>query len=289
MDRECRREARRQFFHYFRFWFPVVGVMAVVCLALGAARALMPGAVRGNQTPGADRVFDYADVLTYSEEDALEEYIARCENRYRFDIVVVTVNEDVESLGNWERVMESYADDFYDERGFGYDRIHGDGILILDNWYEGQEGTHLSTAGRAEAWFTYGDVDRVLDAVEERVESDPYAAYKAAVDAACRVMGSEKRTWIPWPLVILLPVLAAVVFAAVNLRQVPAQDTTAPTAYVAGGKPTLREQRDDFIRKSVVTTRIATDSPGGSGHSGGYAGSHRSAGGVRHGGGGRRR
>ncbi len=289
MDREIRREAGRQYIRYFRVWFLVLGILAVLCAALGILRLAAPREGRGSQPSVSGRVFDYADVLTEEEETQLEQYIARCEERGRFDIVLVTIREDVERYGRWERVMEGYADDFYDEHDFGYDERHGDGLLILDNWYEGQKGTWLSTAGQVYARFTNRDVNRVLDAVEERVEEDPYAAYRAGIDAACDVMESGRGDFrIPWPAVVFLPLLAAVIYAAAHLHQEPAGDTTTATSYVAGGKPTMREQRDDFLHKNVVTTRIAK-SGGGGPSGGGHAGGHVSRGGVSHGGGGRRR
>lgn len=295
MDREIKREARKQYFHYFRIWFLIVGILAVICVIVGVLHNPVSNVSRGNQPATQSRVFDYADVLTASEEDKLEEYIAQCENRYHFDIVLVTISEDVESYGNWDRVMEGYADDFYDERNFGYNRVHGDGLLILDNWYEGQEGTWLSTAGKVYSRFNYSDIDRVLDAIEKRIDTDPYAAYKAGIDAACKVMASGETASegayavIPWVAVLFLPILVAGIYAAALLHQAPAKDTTTATAYVAGGKPVMREQRDDFIRKSVVTRRIERSSGGGGGHGGGHAGGHVSRGGVSHGGGGRRR
>lgn len=284
MDKEIKREARKQFFHYFRIWFIVVGILALLCVGVGVMRTAVSGALRGNSSSPEGRVFDFADVLSDSEEKELEEYIARCEDRYHFDIVVVTICEDVESYGYWDRVMERYADDFYDEGGFGYNKLHGDGILILDNWYEGQAGTWLSTAGRVYEKFSYSDIDRVLDAIDNRVKTDPYAAYKAGINKACRSMSSAV---IPWAIVLFVPILVAVIYAVARLHQSPAQDTTSATTYVAGGRPVMREQRDDFIRKSVVTTRIQSSSGGGGG--GGRAGGHVSSGGVHHGGGGRRR
>ena len=61
-------------------------------------------------------------------------------------------------------------------------------------------------------------------------------------------------------------------------------------AYVAGGEPVIRDQRDDLIRKNVIKRVIQTDSgsSGGGGHSGGGGGHHVSRSGASHGGGGHR-
>ena len=95
-------------------------------------------------------------------------------------------------------------------------------------------------------------------------------------------------TFAPW---ILVGLVVALIYAAVNLHQSKAKDTTATNQYVDGKKPKINDTRDQYLRKNVVTRRIETSSSsGGSSHrSGGHGGSHRSSSGVSHGGGGHRR
>ena len=88
--------------------------------------------------------------------------------------------------------MMNIADDFYDENAFGYDRVHGDWHSAF--WITG-------TRGRREAGFppvegctkasAPGDMDRVLDAVYEKVEENPFEGYKAYVDETCRLYGNK--------------------------------------------------------------------------------------------------
>lgn len=100
---------------------------------------------------------------------------------------------------------------------------------------------------------------------------------------------SEAGFCIPWVLVFVVPVVIAGIYAAANLNQKKAQNTTAVNAYVEGGKPVLKASSDDFIRKSVVTRKIETNSGGGSSRSSsGGGGHHRSSSGASHGGGSRR-
>jgi len=132
------------------------------------------------------------EVETVEEEQRLREHIAKCEERYQIDLVLVTINEDVESQGSWNRGMMNRADDFYEKNQFGYDRIHGDGALLLDNWYEdengSQKGSWISGCGVVEQFFDDYDNDAVLDAVYLRVDDSPYQAYKAYVDTTCTIV-----------------------------------------------------------------------------------------------------
>ena len=287
MDKDIKKEALRQYIRYFRFWFIGILVLAVVLAGLFIAGLVIPKAPRKNQEAPQERVFDYADVLTDEEEQQLREQIAKAQRRHQIDIVLVTIKEDVEQNGYWETQMMNIADDFYDENAFGYDRVHGDGILLLDNWYEGQEGSWLSTCGRVYESFSTRDIDRVLDAVYEKVEENPFEGYKAYVDETCRLYGNKVGVSIPLGVILVVPLAAALIYALVHLRQEKAKDTTTATSFVEGGKPRMNDSRDEFVRKNVVTRRIQTSSSGG-GRSGG-GGGHRSSSGVRHGGGGRRR
>lgn len=289
MDKEIKKEARKQYFHYFRFWFIGIGIL----LAFVLAGTLLNGMVkesRGNTQAPEKRVYDYADVLSDAEEIQLEEYISSCENRSHIDLVLVTVSEDMEALDySWENAMMNYADDFYDDNLFGYNKVHGDGALLLDNWYEGQEGSWLSTCGSVYHKFSNYDIDRVLDKVYFRIDTSPYEAYKAYVDETCRLMDAYSAgVSIPWLAIVFLPIIVAVVFALSHLKQKKAEDTTKANTYVQDGKARVNVKSDNFIRKNVVTRRIETSSSSGGGHRGG-GGGHVSRSGVSHGGGGRRR
>lgn len=292
MEKEIKQLALKQYIHYFRIWFIIVAVLIVLAGVLAGVNAAGAKGIRQNNASPEERVYDYADVLTDEEEQQLREYIAKAEKKYKIDLVLVTINEDVESQGRWEQVMMNKADDFYDEKQYGYNKIHGDGALLLDNWYEdangSQAGSWLSTCGIVEHRLGDYEIDRVLDVVYDRVEQNPYAAYKAYVDKTCQyAQEGQRQIRIPWILVLVLPIVIAVTNAIAHLHQSPAKDTTTASTYIAGGKPVMRSQRDEFSRKSVVTHRISTDSSSGSYHSGG--GHHVSSGGVSHGGGGRRR
>lgn len=287
MDKEIKLEARKQYLRYFRIWFIVLGVLAVI-FAVTKVDGLTKGEGRKNSSAPTERVYDYADVLTAEEEQKLREHIASCEEKYRLDLVLVTINEDVESQGSWSRVMMNRADDFYDENNFGYDKIHGDGALLLDNWYEdddgSQKGSWFSGCGVAQQRFDDYDIDEILDAVYYKVDANPYEAYKAYVDTTCAILEQNSKIQLPWLIVLGGPIAIALIYAFSKLHQAPAKDTTTSRTYVSGGNPVMRTQSDDFIRKNVVTRRIETNSGGSSG-----GGSHRSSGGVRHSGGGRRR
>lgn len=292
MEYDFKREARKQYLHYFRFWFIAVAVLAVICIVLGAMKFLESRRGRTNHEAPAERVYDYADVLTDSEEEQLRRYIAEKEEKLHIDIVLVTISKSVEGAAakeeysyrsaEWEDNMQDIADDFWDENKYGYNKsFNGDGILLLHNWYEGQNGEILSTSGKVEEAFSLHDLDTVLYAVDNYYETDTCKAYLAYIDTVERLLerGAGEQPFVGG-LGIIISLIVALIYAAAHLVQKPAQNTTAVNAYVQGGKPDMRRKSDDFTRKTVSSRRIQTSSSGGSRSGGGSSG--RSGGGGHH-------
>ncbi len=134
---------------------------------------------RGNTKSPEERVYDYADILTDEEEDMLREYIASCEEQDAMDIVIVILDDDIEGEMDmdWDDAMQEYAEAFYDDNKYGYDKPGGDGVLLLDNWYSGQAGSWITTSGRMADEYSQEYLNTVFDVMFNVIEEDPYEAY----------------------------------------------------------------------------------------------------------------
>lgn len=295
-----RKEARNQFLQYFRVWFIIIGILLIIAVALSGIRRLTDNASRGNTESPSERVYDEAGILSAEEEEKLRSQIAKAEERLRMDIVIVTIDQPMEGREamreqdavspELEDVMEAYADNFWDDNHYGYNKSYeGDGVILVDNVYEGQGYWQLSTSGKAEKALGDYDIDRLLDVVYRYYDYSPYRGYSEFVDALVKELGTRGSAPLPWIVVVVVPVIVALVFATGNLNQSKAKNTTAVNAYVVGGKPVMKGQKDEFLRKHVTSRRIQTSSgSSGSGRSSGGGGHHTSRSGASHGGGGRR-
>ena len=84
-------------------------LMLMICM-------LAPAVYAGEVVPAASSrqyLCDYADLIPANEEKALEALLKENSDKAKIDIVLVTVN-DTEM-----KTEEEYADDFYDENGYG--------------------------------------------------------------------------------------------------------------------------------------------------------------------------
>lgn len=303
MDKEIKIEARRQYFKYFRFWFIAIGILVVITGVVFISNMLEEKVVRNNDKAPTERVFDQADVLTDAEEEKLRTYIVKAEEEIKADLVLVTSNQVMEGSGaaydgSWEVNMQNTADDFYDRNGYGYNMPLGDGVLLLDNWYEGQAGSWLSTCGRLVDEFYMSDTNQVLDIVYYEIEygNGAYEAYRKALEEIVRVAGGKTEDMDDgsyWLMTFIISTVAALIYILVKLRNKAGENTVVTGTYVEGA-PITNIRQDQFIRRVVTRRKIpkpSSSSGGGSGSGGGSrsTGAHRSSSGVRHGGGGRRR
>ncbi len=290
----------REYFRYFKWLYIVLAAAALLTVVLhtghGALAKAMDYQRTNTQCVTDERVFDKADVLTDKEEEKLRRLIAKREKQTGCDIVLVTLNEplaeyarEIEPGVISEEYVRVYAEQRWENDGFGFDRPDGDGVMLVDNWSREDDGmihTWLCTTGRARDAYYVEDIDHLLENVYRYVEKDPYRAYKTYVNnfyhdmMGWNVSHMSVPGFVPW----IIGMIAAVIFAASNWRSKEGKKTTTATTYVAGREPVFRVAQDRFLRKTVIQRKIQTSSGG---HGGG--GRSHGGGGGHHGGGGRSR
>lgn len=282
----------KQFIGFFKYIWLILVILFMINIPLTMySSAKDAGGARNNdECTETERVFDYGEKLTEEEEEALRELIAVKEAEAGCDIVLVTLDVNLMDgapvtgqryAGSPEAALMHYADDFYDERAYGYDTPHGTGVIFVDNWDRSVDGyaySWFSTSGRAINAYSETDIDNLIDAVMRRVNESPYEAYTAYVNKVADHMTKKYSPMIP----VALALTATVVFLVVTLSQTKAEKTTTASTYISGGKERLTKKEDIFSHK-VVNKRHIPRNTGGSG-----GGGHISSGGHSHGGGGGR-
>ena len=310
-DYDVKKEARKHYLSYFKSWFLLLAILAVICGVMFGGRLLKGKVARTNDEAPDERVYDHADVLSDSEEEKLRKLIKKAEAEIQADIVLVTIDQSVEGSearkkygyrsDDWEQNMQDLADDFYDKELFGYDEDEYSGVLLLMNWYSdsagSQRGAHLSTSGSVYEKFGDREIDQVIDEVVDVILSggSPYKAYKAYINKVVKLMDNRLHLAPMWIFVVaalIIPAIVAIIFVTSKAISSEGKITTSVNTYVSENSRNNTTD-DSFIRKSVSSTRISTSSSSGggvtrSGGGGGYGGGHVSSSGRSHGGGSRR-
>ena len=248
----------------------------------------------------SDYVVDNGNLLSESEEDALEIKLANLSEKYSFDIVALTVS----SLDG-KSAME-YADDYYDYNGY-----RNDGCLLListdRDWWISTKGfgiTAITDYGidviEQEVIHPYfgddnwsGGFNKYADVVEDFVvqakgaeaydtnnfyTNDSGYTYKNKksffgkydVDAADIVIS-----------LIVALIIALVIAKIVKGNYKPVRFKASASDYLVDGSLHLTDEYDRFLYSNVSKTKIETESSSGGGSS-----THTSSSGSTHGGGG---
>ena len=111
-------------------------------------------------------VIDEANLLSARQTQSLADQAAAIRDRYQMDVVILTVF----SLNGKD--PEAYADDYYDEMGYGMGSDHS-GILLLISM-ENRDWA-ISTCGEAITWVTDQDLARLEDALLPSLAQDSYS------------------------------------------------------------------------------------------------------------------
>lgn len=260
----------------------------IICLLLLAALLLLLSA---GALAARTRVIDEAGLLTESEKEKLEEKIKEIYDEYDFELAILTV----EGMGG--KSAEAFADDYYDDHGYGYGMDH-DGALVLVDM--GERDLYISTGGKGQWVFTDNDIDAVLDDMADYLSSgNYYRSFAVFVSDSEKLLeeydgGQTVRNSGSNPAKKLIP--AAIISFLISLLVVAGMKRKMNTAvknqnardYVRPGSFVLTRERDTYLYSNVTMVRRQTnDSNRGGGHGGGSS-THFSSSGVSHGGGGRK-
>lgn len=108
----------------------------------------------GERQPPVQRVYDQAGLFTMEEADSLEDEVQALREQTGMDFILVTTQD---TKG---KASEEYADDFYDQGGFGAGKGL-DGVLYLMDM-DNRE-VYLSTSGEMVRVLTDARVEAILD------------------------------------------------------------------------------------------------------------------------------
>ena len=277
--------------------FAVFLVVGIICKVITDRRPEIEFVRANEECVTEERVFDYADKMTDAEEEELRAKISEAENYCGVDIIVVTLDESLEEYAkSYESVIgpvEPYqytmvfADNFYDEGAFGFNEAYGDGIILVDNWYRESDGgvySWISTSGKAIDIMTTDVCERVLDYYTDFVEDDPAYAYNYFVELAVTYLDPNTNLGdsLGGIFSVGIGLVAGLIFFFVNFGGKKGSSTVGTKTYVKSGKADVAERQDIFITKTMTRKKIETQTRSS-------GGSHVSAGGHSHGGGGHRR
>lgn len=268
-------------------------ILLITCLLLISAFTIPVFAV----TP---KITDDYDLLTPEEEAILEKMASRVATQYEADVAIHTVD----SIGM--KSVGEYADDYYDEQGYGFGD-HSSGIILVICM--DQREIYISTCGPCGYSIDDYEVEEILDGVYEHMANgDYFQACKTFINQTEMYLDAEKAQGDPGKNAFYkdygsekedagfdvgnaaVSVLVGAGGGGVGLAALRSGMNTAVSQYNAQGyidsnSYQLTVNQNTFLYSNVTRVRRSTSQSSG-GRAGGSM--HQSSGGKIHGGGGRK-
>lgn len=213
-------------------------------------------------------VIDEADVLTDTEEEKLTNKLNGLVKEHKMHFVIVIVNDTGSN-------MDSYADSFYYDNGYGYGKDKS-GILLLLVMSLNECGIY--TYGDADEEFSDGDINDLEDAMLPHFRKDEFYDGFMAYAEAC----DDALSFDVWGSMLIAVVIGAVVALIIvfsmksKLKSVRPQKTASN--YVREGSFMLTKDLDLYLYRTVTRTRRADNNSGGRSGGGSRSASHRGGG-----------
>ena len=247
--------------------------LIAVILLLIMTVCLVPSALAAQ--PDLPGIVDEANLLTYREESALEDLAQEFRQNNKMDVVIVTVD----SLGG--KSAQNYADDYYDDHGYGVGSDYSGVLLLIDM---GDRQWYISTCGDAIEAISDRDIDKLFDAMSDDLShGDYYEAFTGFIQALEDHL-QEQSAGPGMKGVLIAVVIGAAVGGIALLVMRSSMNTKRKQSgagdYLKRDSFHLRVHRDMYLY-SRVTKRPRPKDNGGSSV-------HHSSGGRSHGGGGGR-
>lgn len=244
------------------------------------------------------KVYDYAQVLTSSEEEKLKESILNYIDTYNMDMVLVTVKYHEKNN------TKAYAEDFYDYNNFGIGNTK-DGIIFVIDFTFGYTDIYISTTGEAIRMYDDYRINKMLDNIADKKDDGYFSMFESFIKdsssyASKGIPSSNSGTQInsngdlvykksiPWVMIVIISIIVPTVVIVILIsKNKMVKKSVNATYYLKDGSVVINNKNDRFITTHTTSVRINDDSSSSSGRVGGSSVSRGSSG-RSHGGGGRR-
>lgn len=268
----------------------ITAVLLIVLLCFSFRIAVMAQEETNVSSVNELRLVDMANLLRESDKKELLVLLNEISQRQQLDIVVVTV----ESL-NGKTPME-YADDFYDENGYGFG-AEKDGVLLLISMEE--RDWRIATTGYGITVFTDAGITYISEQILPALgDGDYVGAFRTFVQLCDAFImqakegepydtGNFPKVPFPFGMNVCIALAVGFVFAIItttimksSLKSVRFQP--AATDYVRSGSMKITDSRELFLYAHInrVERQKESDAQGGG------STTHTSSSGTTHGGGG---
>ena len=243
------------------------------------------------------KVYDFADILTDTEEKQLYNKIQNFIEHSNMDMVIVTIDMSYTS----DSKNEDFAADFYDYNDFGMSFDNYSGIVLLRNNYSADRYYDIYTFGDAQLYFNQSRYDDILDGIYSEMSGGKYLSGMSEFIDKCtdyydrgyayqyRHAYVDNDGYIQYNFYVpIIPcsigacVITLIVMLIMIGKNKMVKKAITATQYLDKNSINYTQHVDQFSHSHTTHYTISSSSGGGGSHGGSSGGGH-SSGGGRHG------
>lgn len=212
-------------------------------------------------------IFDEAGLLSKEERDELNTLANEYGAERETDFIILTA--DSAPNNDYELMTEN----FYDEHAPGYDKPHGNAVILT--LVLSTRDVHLEGYYKGEEYLDSGRLDKIRDKITPDLSSGDYKqAFEQYIKTAHRYMGYEPgvnpdnilfNIWFQLGCAMAIGAIAVGVMAYRSGGRVTVNRRTYEDASTSG----ILEHEDRYIRTTTTKRKIERNTGGGSGGGGG--------------------
>lgn len=226
----------------------------------------------------SQKVYDFAGLLTPTEVAELESLSNKYSQKREVDIIILTTND------TQGKDVVQYMEDFYDEKGLGYDKAHGNtAILTLD--MQNRE-SYVAGFYKGEEYLDNSRCDLIQDKITPYLSSgDYYKAFETYIELSYEYMGvkpgvnPENLLFKLWFQVLISLAIAGVIVFIMAYNS-GGRVSTGGNTYLDANNSGITNQKDVFVRTTTTKRRKPSNNSNGGG--GGRIGGGMTGGGHSH-------
>ena len=228
------------------------------------------------------RIFDDANLPTLDEEVKLDKSLKDIIKSEKIDVAIVTTNNT-----NGKSSQE-YAENFYTEHGFGYEKKKGAGVLLLidmDTSKTGKRKIWMSTCGYSKKYITDKIATKICNNIKDQCSNGQYydasSKFLSETESYMNKLNSFPAVMENTVIVFLMAAVSTGIFIFIKVKTFGMKVTAGASTYVDRNSVRINSERDIFLGKTVTTRVIERDNGGSdSGGSSGGGGSDFGGGGA---------
>ncbi len=215
----------------------------------------------------SQKVYDFAGLLTAEEVASLESISNKYSQKRQVDIIILTTKD------TQGKDVVQYMEDFYDEKGLGYDKPHGNtAILTID-----LEHREVYVAGfyKGEEYLDNSRCDLIREKITPDLSGgDYYEAFQAFIKLSYQYMGVKPGVN-PENILFKLwfQVLAAIIVAGFSVIAMAYNSggriTTRGSTYMDSNNSRITNRIDNYVRTVTTKQKKPSNNSNGSGGGGG--------------------